>query len=934
MNKAISLILNTISRRGINFKLVKLIIGVSAVFTIITTGIQLYAEYSRDIDLQSERIYSLNSSHIPALSLSLWELDSKLTEVQLDGILSLPDIYAVGLDINGYENIKVGPDPTLENIFTHKIELRHSGPDLYLGTLYLHVSLDTHIQRAQDRVFLILVTKGLQTFFVSFIILLIVEVTVTRHLGRISRYLTSFSIHKLDTPLILDRKSHQDVDEIDTVVSTLNDMRGIMKKDLELIDEARMEVEKSERKFRNLYDTLVQGVIYQDVDGRIISANRAAEKIFARPVEEMHDWASLGIRWHVADSIEGPPAETSSPMETMQAGREIENTLASVLHPGTKQPTWLVVSSRQQYRRLDNAPCQVYSTFTDITKLKHAEDELRKLHRAVESSSVMVVITDINGVIEYCNPWFTELTGYTSEEVVGRNISLLNSGQHPQSFYQDLWKTILSGRKWQGEIQNRKKDGTLYWDSSSISAVRDAAGRITNFVAINDDVTAEYELSEQLSYQASHDALTGLINRGEFERRVTNTLATTRKDGSVHALCFMDLDQFKVINDTCGHFAGDELLRHLGKILGGIVRESDTLARLGGDEFGVLMEHCKLSQATRLADKILQTIHDYQFIWEGGAYRIGISIGLVAITETTGSFVELFKQADLACYHAKEQGRNRVHVYEAENTELVARHKEMKWVGKINRAIDEDRFCLYAQPIVSLKNKSLRHYELLLRMRDEDDSTIPPGAFLPAAERYNIIEKVDAWVFKHACTLLAQHPEFIRNIDSVSINISGPSLSNVDFLRVIQDNLRDYGIPAEKICMEITETVAISNLSAATHFISTMKQAGCRFSLDDFGSGLSSFAYLKNLQVDFLKIDGMFVKDIVDDPIDHAMVKSINDIAQVMELKTIAEFVENRDIMNLLLEIGVDFCQGYYLGEPRLLDEILDEPVLPKEASA
>ncbi len=931
MNKAdakkitVSQISEIFSRRGINFRLLKLIIGVSAVFTMFTTGIQLFVEYQRDIELQNQRIHALDESHIPALSLSIWEIDSTLTEVQLEGIWSLPDIYAIELEIPGDDVIRVGPDPANNNVITYEIELRHSDPDWHLGTLFLYAGMDIHIQRAQDRVLLILVTKGLQTFFVSFIILFIMEMVVTRHLGMISNYLSTLRIRHLDTPLILNRKKLKNHDEFDIMVNAFNEMRGVLKNDLGLIDEANREVDRSEKKFRNLYDTMVQGVIYQDEDGNIISANRAAEKIIGLPAAQMHDWASLGIRWQADEGREVLSEEVLSPMEILQTGREIENSLAGVFNTKRQEQRWLVVSSTPQFRNGGSTAHQTYSTFTDITKLKRAEDELRKLHRAVESSSVMVSITDINGVIEYCNPRFTEVTGYSSEEVIGKNMSILNSGEHPGSFYEDMWNTILSGNKWQGDIHNRKKDGTLYWDHSSISLVRDCGGRITNFIAIKDDVTSQHELTRQLSYQASHDALTGLINRGEFERRVTRLLTTMGMDRSSHALCFMDLDQFKIINDTCGHYAGDELLRQLGKLLQDVVRKRDTLARLGGDEFGVLMEHCKLSHARRVAEKLLQAIQDYQFIWEGEAYRIGISIGLVAITRETSNFIELFKQADLACYHAKEQGRNRIHVFKEENTELITRHKEMEWVGQINHAIDENRFCLYAQPIVSLENKDLKHFELLLRMRDGEGGIIAPGAFLPAAERYSLIEKVDAWVFSHACDLLMKHPAFVKNIDSIAINISGPSLSNVEFLGLIQRNLEQSGVSPGKICLEITETVAISNLSAAIHFISTMKKAGCRFSLDDFGSGLSSFGYLKNLQVDYLKIDGMFVKDIVDDPIDHAMVKSINEIAQVMELKTIAEFVENREIMNMLMDIGVDFCQGYYLGKPRLLEEILNE---------
>ncbi|MEE8365998.1 MAG: MASE3 domain-containing protein [Gammaproteobacteria bacterium] len=564
-------------------------------------------------------------------------------------------------------------------------------------------------------------------------------------------------------------------------------------------------------------------------------------------------------------------------------------------------------------------------SIVDVTERKKVEEELKILSRAVESSSSAVIITNLNGIIEYVNPKFTQITGYTKEEAIGQNPRIIQSGKTPDAVYDDLWATITSGREWKGELHNRKKDGSIYRARESIAGVKDSEGEITHYIGIQDDVTQEYKLTEQLSYQASHDALTGLINRREFEQRANRLLSTIRHDQSEHAMCFLDLDRFKVINDTCGHAAGDELLRQLGRLLQATVRKRDTLARLGGDEFGVLMEHCSLDQAHRVADAILQAIRDYRLFWEGEAFRIGASMGLVAITEATGNFTELFKQADAACYLAKDRGRNRIHTYHPEDTELATLHGEMQWVGRINHALDDDRFCLYAQPIVALNGGKQGHYELLLRMLDEQGEIIPPGAFLPAAERYNLIEKLDAWVVHHACTLLADHPAFVEQIDFVSINLSGPSLTNRDFLETILRNFRKSGVSPGKICFEITETVAVSNLESAASFISTLKQAGCRFALDDFGSGISSFGYLKSLPVDYLKIDGMFVKGIVDDPIDYAMVKSINEIGQLMGMQTIAEFVENDEIRAMLKTIGVNYGQGYALGKPQPLKELLDQ---------
>jgi diguanylate cyclase (GGDEF)-like protein len=427
----------------------------------------------------------------------------------------------------------------------------------------------------------------------------------------------------------------------------------------------------------------------------------------------------------------------------------------------------------------------------------------------------------------------------------------------------------------------------------------------------------------QIRYQASHDALTGLINRHEFERRAERLISTAQKHEAEHALCFMDLDQFKVINDTCGHIAGDELLRQLGHVLENTVRQSDTLARLGGDEFGVLLENCTQKQALRMATELQQTIQDFQFSWGERTFRIGVSIGLVAITETIPSLVELLQQADAACYVAKDLGRNRIHVFHPGDTEMSLRHGEMQWVARINHALEENRFILYAQNIVPLDKGTDMQYELLLRMIDKQGNIIPPGAFLSAAERYDLMDKLDAWTIENAFKLMASHPVFVEQIHFITINLSGQSLTKVKFLNSLIARIKESKINPSKICFEITETAAISNFKAATTFIPKLRELGCHFALDNFGSGLSSFGYLKNLQVDYLKIDGMFVKDIVDDPIDHAMVKSINDIGHVMGMKTIGEFVENDDIKDMLRMIGVDYAQGYGIGRPQPFDEIV-----------
>lgn len=555
----------------------------------------------------------------------------------------------------------------------------------------------------------------------------------------------------------------------------------------------------------------------------------------------------------------------------------------------------------------------------DITTRKQADEQLRKLSRAVEHSPNAILITDTHRIIEYINPTYTAITGYDDEDVIGKRSMILESGTRDADVHDEILQRIDAGKVWRGEIQNKKKNGRFYWAQMSVSPIKNDQGVITHFIEIQQDITQARKISQKLAYHAKHDTLTGLLNRYEFEKRLLRVVETARNDGTEHALCYLDLDQFKVVNDSAGHVAGDELLRQLSGILKKNIRKRDSVARMGGDEFAILMEHCSLEQAIRAADGILHAIGQLQFPWEDKSYSVGASIGVVAISSRSENGADLLKRADAACYAAKDAGRNRVHVYR-ENDEAVARRSgEMYWVSRIQTALNENRFRLFSQPITPLKpNRNDEvHCELLIRMMGEHGEMISPGAFLPAAERYGLSGKIDRWVISAALHWLASCRASEQ--PACSINLSGFSLGDQRYLEYILQMFDSTGVPYSKVCFEITETAAISNLSDATGFIHKLKSLGCRFSLDDFGSGLSSFAYLKNLPVDYLKIDGMFVRDIIDDPIDLAMVKSINEIGHVMGKKTIAEFVENEIILKKIKALGVDYAQGYELGPPGLL---------------
>ena len=540
-----------------------------------------------------------------------------------------------------------------------------------------------------------------------------------------------------------------------------------------------------------------------------------------------------------------------------------------------------------------------------------------------DDNPAMLVTVSSDGEILSINKFGAEQSGYTLDELIGRSLLDIVHNEDKETVLENIKRCLSLPDDihiWKTRLVHKNK--SILWTKNKARFISNNSGKPI-ILLMSENITEEHTLTEQLNFHASHDALTGLVNRREFERRTEQLIPTIQQGNSNHAICFMDLDQFKIVNDTCGHIAGDELLRQLSSILKHSVRHRDTLARLGGDEFGLLMEHCSLDDAHRIATSLLKTIQDYQFTWEGHSFRVGVSIGLIHLTETTDNLTELMKNADAACYMAKDKGRNRIQIYHADDAELSQRHSEMQWITRINKALEENRFCLYAQSIGPLNESTDKHYELLIRMIDEKGKIIPPGAFLPAAERYNLITKIDRWVIENAFGLLRDYPEFLKQIHFISINLSGQSLADETIHNFIIDQLAATNVPPGKVCFEITETAAISNLNMATTFIASLKELGCQFALDDFGSGLSSFAYLKNLPVDYLKIDGMFVKDIVEDKIDHAMVKSINEIGHVMGMQTIAEFVENDEIKGMLREIGVNYAQGYGIAKPLPFNELL-----------
>lgn len=438
----------------------------------------------------------------------------------------------------------------------------------------------------------------------------------------------------------------------------------------------------------------------------------------------------------------------------------------------------------------------------------------------------------------------------------------------------------------------------------------------TLFILVVTDLSQTKLLREAITFHQSHDALTGLVNRAEFERSLQYALKKHKEHHQSSALCYLDIDQFKVINDTCGHIAGDELLRQLTDVIQSELGRGDVLARIGGDEFGVLLCDVSTNEAMIKANQIRKLVESFLFSWSQHSFSLSASIGVVPINNKSENWASILSQADAACYHAKLSGRNAARLYSEDDKELAKSHLEMEWVSKIVKALRGNRLSLWAQPVVSLDNPSKHHQEILVRMVTDDGNTIGPAHFLPAAERFNLVIMIDRWVITNTFSWLRDNLRYQSGLDMCTINLSGCSLSQESFLQFVLEEFEAMQVPSERICFEITETAAVQHLTQAQRFITSLKKLGCSFALDDFGTGMSSFSYLKNLPVDYLKIDGAFVRDIASDTIDFAMVKSINDIGHAMQMRTIAEFVESEKALEAIREIGVDYAQGYYLGKP------------------
>ena len=683
------------------------------------------------------------------------------------------------------------------------------------------------------------------------------------------------------------------------------------------LDEDRLR--SSEMRYRGLFENVVDGVYIASRDGELITANPALVEMLGFDSAEELKAAGRTTLLYVN------PIDRERVFARLEAEGVVKNFEYRLRRKDGRE---IVVLENARAVYDDNGNVAAHEgTITDITDRKRAEtrvfEEKERAQVTLQSIGDGVITTDAEGRIDYINPVAQDLTGWDMRSA--RNVpiddimTIINL--HTRATVENpVLRCLKEGRVISLEDNSIliSKNAEEVPIQDSAAPIRDRIGNVIGSVMVFHDVSKETRLFRQLSYQASHDSLTDLINRREFENRLITALDAIRgKPDTTHALLYLDLDQFKVVNDTFGHSAGDALLRQLSEIVQSNIRSTDVLARLGGDEFGILLERCDDARTMEVAEAIRGAVEGYRFEWKDSFSSIRCSIGVVMVTSDNADVAGIMSSADVACYSAKDNGRNKVHLYRDSDASL--RHEEMKWVSRISSAVEEDRLELFFQPIIGIgKNngQSRGHYELLLRMRDENGELVNPDQFIPAAERYNLMSTLDRWVIREALSKLADRESKEEAGYTIAINLSGTSLSENRFLDDVIKELEKQKLPPGAVCFEITETAAISNLSRVVHFMNTLKKLGCKFSLDDFGSGLSSFTYLKNLPVDYLKIDGQFIRNVAEDSVDESMVKAISEVGHAMGIETIAERVETKQVLEKLGSLGIEFAQGYYIARP------------------
>ncbi len=697
-----------------------------------------------------------------------------------------------------------------------------------------------------------------------------------------------------------------------------------------------MTVRVQEKGFRELLDATPDAMVVVDPRGDIVALNREAERLFG---------------WTEAELL-GQPLNQLIPTRFQQVaeGQHVSNAEPEIPPWGVPISLFVQRKDRSEFPvELNRSPlgpgndALVLVTIRDLTKWRRAQETLfrEKEQASVTLASIAdaVITTDVAGTITYLNPTAERLTGWRTTEALGQPLATVlalisDSTRQPIESIPD--RCLRAGRAVDlaDGVLLLRRDGTEVPVGDSAAPLRDRNGATIGVVLVFHDVTERRRTASILSHEATHDALTGLVGRKEFERRVARVLAEVSAGGAEYALCYLDLDRFKIVNDTSGHEAGDNLLRAIGRLLSGRLRSQDTVGRLGGDEFGVLLEHCPLAKAEEIARGFQRAIEELRFVWGQQTFSLGVSIGVVPITAASGRTADVLRAADDSSYAAKDAGGNRVHVARPEAASGVEQpHVQSRRITRLTRAVEEGGFQLYAQAIVPLTAARLARprCEILLRLPDERGGVETPDSFLPQAERHRLMPAIDRWVVRQTVALLGEwhrdHPEC--ELPLCSINLSVSSLDDAELIHSVREYLAHHRLPPEALCFEIAEAAALGNFAQLVRLISELRATGCGVGLDDFGNGLTSFAHLKALSVDFVKIGGHYVRGVIADPVYGTLVSTVSEIGRIMGVTTIAEEVESETILQKLRALGVEYAQGHAVAPPAPLADAAGEVVLP-----
>ena len=689
--------------------------------------------------------------------------------------------------------------------------------------------------------------------------------------------------------------------------------------------ELRIKLQDSEDRFRNLIEGSIQGILIHR-NWTPLFVNRAYATILGYDSpEELMELGS--VENHIA------PYERERRRRYMEARMSGEPAPTQYEFDAVrKHGTIVTLQNVVSVVKWDGSPA-IQSTIIDVTERRRAEEGLRwseqRFRDFADTAADWFWELDADLRLSYLSERYHEITGNSAQNLLGlTHVEWLQTICPDETACATHIEQLEQDKQFQNlDLEVIGADGELRMHTISGKPVFDQNGTFRGYRGTGRDVTGPHRMSRQLAHQASHDSLTGLVNRREFEQRLGRVLDSARNDKGEHALCYLDLDQFKVVNDTCGHTAGDHLLQQVSTLLRGQMRQRDTLARLGGDEFGVIIEHCNLERAERLTENLRKAICSFRFIWRGASFHIGVSIGLVPISGSAQSIADLLSAADNACYIAKEHGRNRVHVCSNNDLELARRRQEAHWLTRINNALDEDLFSLVLYPIVQLNSRAaadeeleLDSFELQLRMQDDEDGEVPASVFLPAAERYHIAPELDRWAFQHTLHWLGEHPERVDTLKHCCIDLTAASLRDDNFVDCAVVMLNDSPIAADKICLGLPETILLDGNAASSRFIDCMRELGAHFAVNGFGTGQAIVRAIARLPVDSLKLHRDIVNDVVDNPVSRTLAQNLVEIARITNKQSVAPGVESKAALEVLRDIGIEYAVGPATGMPRAIE--------------